>query len=268
MQRVAFYLALTTIMLAAKTVFADAEVYVAARADGKDGAGTATDPFNASTQAKFDALFARFGANTTIHLGPGTYHTKGAASFSVKPYWKIHGAGYEVTRIIQDRTGNIRCTVFLGTADGVEIEDLSIDCGFQNQQVVKGKIKANAMAIGIFGSHLAVRRCWFKNYGNPWYDDDTGENFAVFIGSADPANAENLIVEDCIFAGMPPLLPGGQVVFSSVLTLAGGPPKNDLKAGNWARGLIARRNHFTGFHFGCHGITLNGAGRDDYRQCL
>ena len=142
MRRLAFYLALATTVLAAKTVFADAEVYLAARTDGKDGTGTATDPLNASTQAKFDALFAHFGPNTAIHLGPGTYHTKGVASFSVKPYWKIHGAGYEVTKIIQDRTGQVDCMVFCGRGDGVEIEDLSIDCGFESQQVVNGKIKA------------------------------------------------------------------------------------------------------------------------------
>ncbi len=141
------------------------------------------------------------GPAIAVHIGPGTYHTKGGASFEVKSFWKIHGAGYEVTRIIQDLTGKIGCCVFCGRADGVEIEDLSVDCGFQNQQVVKGKIKANASAVGIGGNHLAVRRCWFKNYGSP-YDQDTGENFAVFIGSADPDNGEDLIVEDCIFAGM------------------------------------------------------------------
>ena len=232
----------------------DGEYYLSARTDGKDGAGTCIDPFNASTQPRFDALFAAFGPNTAIHLGPGTYHTKGGVMFQVKSYWKIHGVGYEVTRIVQDRTGQVGCCMFRGTADGVEIEDMSFDCGFQNQQVVKGKIKANASAIGIGGNHIAIRRCLVKNYGSP-YDADTGENFAVFIGSADPANGEDLIVEDCIFTGMSDLLAGGQ----SVLTLAGGPPKNDLKTGNWARGLIARRNHFTGYHYGCHGITVDGA---------
>ena len=251
MRRTAFFLIVMAV--AVTNAFAEAEVYLAGRADGQAGAGTAADPFNAGTQDRFDALFAGFGSNTAVHLGPGTYHTKGAASFSVKPYWKIRGAGYEVTRIIQDGIGKIHCAVFAGRADGVEIEDLSIDCGFQNQQVVNGKIKANASAIGIGGSHIAVRRCYFINYGSP-YDADTGENFAVFIGSADPANGENLVVEDCIFAGMTPLLKSGQ----SVLTIAGGPPRNDLKAGNWARGCIARRNHFTGFHYGGHGITMSG----------
>jgi hypothetical protein len=239
---------------AAPAVPTAGEVYLSPRTDGKDGTGTACDPLNASTQQRFDALFASFGPHMAIHLGPGAYHTMGQAKFHVKPYWKIHGAGCEVTRIIEDKTGEIYCTVFRGLADGVEIEDLSVDCGFQNQQVVEGTIRANAAAIGIGGSHLAVRRCWFKNYGSP-QDKYTGENFAVFLGSADPANGEDMVVEDCIFAGITPLLCNGQ----SVLTLAGGPPRNDLKAGNWARGLIARRNHFTGYHPGCHGITVDGA---------
>ena len=255
MRNIALFLALTS--LSAATALAGSEVYVGIRTDGKNGSGTATDVFNANTQETFDALFAGFGPNTTIHLGPGAYHTKGQASFMVKPYWKIRGAGYEATKIIQDKIGKIGCIVFSGVADGVEIEDLSVDCGLQNQQVVNGKIKANASAIGIFGSHLAVRRCLFKNYGSP-YDADTNENFAVFIGSPAPASGENLIAEDCIFTGMP-LLPGGQVVFSSVLTLAGGPSKNDLRAGNWARGVVARRNHFTGCHYACHGITVDGS---------
>jgi hypothetical protein len=241
------------IVLGACVGWGDTEVYLGARADGREGTGTAADPFDAGTQKKFDRLFANFGSNTAIHLGPGTYHTKGAVSFSVKPYWKIRGAGYGVTRIIQDNAGRIHAQVFGGRADGVEIEDVSIDCGFQNQQVVNGKIKANASAIGVGGSHIAVRRCLIKNYGSP-YDAETGENFAVFIGSADPANGENLVVEDCIFTGMTPLLKSGQ----SVVTIAGGPARNDLTAGNWARGCIARRNHFTGFHYGCHGITMSG----------
>jgi hypothetical protein len=111
-------------------------VYLSVRTDGHEGTGAIMDPYNASTQEKFDALFKSFGPNTAIHLGPGTYHTRGAAIFEVKPYWKIRGAGYEVTRIIQDNAKQIGCTVFAGRADGVEIEDLSIDCGFQNQQVV------------------------------------------------------------------------------------------------------------------------------------
>ena len=109
------------LIMAASLAFADAEVYLGVRTDGQAGTGTAIDPLDAGTHEKFDRLFAGFGSNTGIHLGPGTYHTKGAASFSVKPYWKIRGAGYGVTRIIQDLTGQIGCTVFRGRADGVEI---------------------------------------------------------------------------------------------------------------------------------------------------
>ena len=100
------YLCMAVLATAVNVGFADTEVYLAARADGRDGAGTATDPFDAGSQEKFDQRFASFGSNTAIHLGPGTYHTKGRNSFEVKPYWKIRGAGYEVTRVIQDRTDN------------------------------------------------------------------------------------------------------------------------------------------------------------------
>ena len=97
-----------------------------------------------------------------------------------------------------------------------------------------------------------MRRCLFKNYGSS-NEPETGENFAVWVGRPDPNRGENLIVEDCIFTGMSPL-----AICSSVLTLGGGPPKNDLRACNWANGVIARRNHITGYHYGCHGITTGG----------
>ena len=84
----------------------------------------------------------------------------------------------EVTKIIQDGTGKPHACVFSGQDGGIEIEDLSIDCGFQNQRRVNGVIKCNASAIGLCGSHIAVRRCMVSNYGSP-YDDECGENFAV-----------------------------------------------------------------------------------------
>ncbi|MCY3019576.1 MAG: hypothetical protein NTW87_11180 [Planctomycetota bacterium] len=251
MQRFAFLLILVVLTTAA---LAESEVYISARTDGQDGTGTPADPFNGSTQQKFDGVLAKLGPGTTIHIGAGTFHTKGEASFKLQPNTKVRGAGMEVTKIIQDGTGKVSAIVFAGRADGVEIEDLSIDCGYQNQRVVDGKIKANVAAINLGGSHIAVRRCLVRNYGSP-YDAETGENFAVFIGSPDPDNGENLVVEDCIFAGMSPLCAAG----ASVLTIAGGPPANTLEAGNWARGTVARRNHFTGYHYGCHGVTMSGA---------
>jgi hypothetical protein len=250
MRRIALLMIVTG--LAAATALADSEVYLAIRTDGKDGTGTAADPYEAGTQQKFDARFAGFGSNAAIHIGAGTFHTKGEASFTLKPNTKVRGAGMEVTKLILDCSGKSHACVFEGTG-GIEIEDLSIDCGYENQRKVNGVIKCNAAAIHIGGNHLAVRRCMVGNYGSP-YDDECGENFAVGIFQGPATDGENRVVEDCVFTGMSPLSPTG----CSVLTLSGGPLSNKINVPSWSRGAVARRNYFLGYHPGCHGITMSG----------
>jgi hypothetical protein len=83
----------TLLAFLATTVLAQNEIYLSARADGKGGTGAAADPLNASTQAKFDAIFASLKPNTAVHIGEGTYHTKGEASFKVQPNTKLRAAG-------------------------------------------------------------------------------------------------------------------------------------------------------------------------------
>jgi hypothetical protein len=238
---------------AATTALAQSEIYLSARADGKDGTGSAADPRNAATQAQFDAIFASLKPNTAVHVGAGTYHTKGEASFRLQANMKIRGAGMEVTKIIQDGTGKPHACVFQGNDGGNEIEDLSIDCGFENQRKVNGLVKCNASAIGLCGSHIAVRRCMVSNYGSP-YDDECGENFAVTMCQGPETDGVDRVIEDCVFTGMSPLSPTG----CSVLTMSGGPMSSKVDVPSWSRGAVARRNHFLGYHPGCHGITMSG----------
>jgi len=113
--------------------------------------------------------------------------------------------------------------------------------------------KCNAAAIHLGGDNLAVRRCLVKNYGSP-YDQECGENFAVSMWQANETDGEDMVAEDCVFTGMSPLSPCG----CSVLTISGGPSKSDIQLPNWTRGAVARRNHFMGYHPGCHGITMSG----------
>ena len=244
---------LTLAAAATASAWAQSEIYLSARADGKDGTGMAADPFDASTQAKFDAVFASLKPSSTVHIGAGTFHTKGVASFTLPANTKVRGAGMEVTRLIQDGTGKAHAGVFQGEAGGYEIEDLSIDCGFENQRKVNGVIKCNASAINLRGSHMAVRRCRVKNYGSP-YDQECGENFAVSMWQANNTDGEDMVAEDCVFTGMSSLSPCG----CSVLTISGGPSKGDVQLPNWTRGALIRRNHFMGYHPGCHGITMSG----------
>src|SRR5258708_5686842 len=84
------------------------EVWIAARTDSVAGSGTQNDPYDGSTQAKFDALLnstLNYHPNTRIHLGPGTFQTNG---FQISPTiggvlletgWKIIGSGMEVTTL-------------------------------------------------------------------------------------------------------------------------------------------------------------------------
>jgi len=239
--------------LATTSVLAQSEVYLATRADGKEGTGTAADPLNASTQARFDAIFAALKPGSTVHIGAGTYHTTGEASFKLRANTKVRGAGMEVTQIVQDGTGKPRAVVFLGLEGGNAIEDISIDCGFENQRKVKGVVKCNASAITLYGSHLAVRRCRISNYGSP-YDDECGENFAVTMCQGPDTDGVDRVIEDCVFTGMSPLSPTG----CSVLTMSGGPLSSEVQFPSWSRGAVARRNHFLGYHPGCHGITMSG----------
>jgi hypothetical protein len=54
-------------------------VWIAARNDRVAGTGTHNDPYDGSTQAKFDALMSTMPTNTCVHLGPGVFQTNGYA---------------------------------------------------------------------------------------------------------------------------------------------------------------------------------------------
>lgn len=58
------------------------DIWIAARTDGVNGSGTLNDPYDGSTQARFDAIMKAITIQTesnpvTIHLGPGTFETNG-----------------------------------------------------------------------------------------------------------------------------------------------------------------------------------------------
>lgn len=133
------------------------EVWLAVRTDGLPGAGTAEDPFDASTRVKFDTLMASFGSYTTIHLAPGTYETRGkdvyfnraagtdgAPEWVVLSGWKILGAGIGVTTIKLvinatelfngGDTGHGYCifSKWAVPTDDVTIKDLTLDLNWDN----------------------------------------------------------------------------------------------------------------------------------------
>src|SRR5215831_14945122 len=77
--------------------------------DGTDntGDGSAGNPWVRSTPDSFDSLMAgsTISANSTIHLMAGTFHS----TFGIHPknYWKLRGAGIDVTTIRIDSLDNV-----------------------------------------------------------------------------------------------------------------------------------------------------------------
>src|SRR5256885_2443269 len=130
------------------------DVWIAVRADGVAGTGTESDPYDGSTQVKFDALMNSFGEYTTIHLGPGTFETRGYSNEAFSgghPTWqpkkgmKILGSSIDVTILKIVNAGSYNNTTlenglyfaisstFGNVVHHLEISDLTIDSNMSGQ---------------------------------------------------------------------------------------------------------------------------------------
>src|SRR4030095_13977006 len=156
--------------------YADGNIVVVAGADGPDGAlynGTfsihgvsqnqfkyymVADPGANATGTltctldpyEFDALMRSLPVNTTIHLGPGTFETKGFclsapaifASWQPKSGWRIVGSGIDVTvlKVVEATIPDAHYfgigTIFYNSAyrlNGFEVSDLTVDSNLPGQ---------------------------------------------------------------------------------------------------------------------------------------
>lgn len=81
--------------------------WIARRSDGQAGTGTHSDPLSANTPERFDELLNSFDPLTVVHLGPGTFYTRGyydggASSgygWQVKQKMCIAGSGVDLTTL-------------------------------------------------------------------------------------------------------------------------------------------------------------------------
>lgn len=72
------------------------EIWIEHRADRERGSGKATDPFDGSTQELFDAIIRAAPPSTLIHLGVGTFLTRGII---LKDGFRLVGRGKKLTTI-------------------------------------------------------------------------------------------------------------------------------------------------------------------------
>lgn len=192
----------------------DKEVWIAIREDRKRGSGTAEDPFDGSTQAKFDALLhARSIANTTnitIHLGPGIFQTTGSKTwasggFFVGPGWKIIGVGMYNTTVqlsAYPSAAGANGTIVLDTSNtlnaaGAEVRDLTVDCNWSNLGAASG---TKISAVSLHGNDCKIQRVRAINaYGN---NAAGAESFPLVVGNyttgGNYQNVTGALIENCV----------------------------------------------------------------------
>jgi hypothetical protein len=163
-------------------------IYIAPRKDRKPGSGTPSNPFNASSAAKFDALIQRFSRNAAIYYAPGVYYTKGwqpGHPQTANPNCYHIGAGIDQTIVRLDPTavlesgGNGSITIFAcdynQRSDGFEVWNMTVDGNAdQNRQFQSGT--GIIALIGCQGNNILIQGDKFMGWGTKG-----GEVSPIFI---------------------------------------------------------------------------------------
>jgi len=182
------------------------EVWLSPRLDGIAGTGSQTDPFNASTQTKFDAIITSLGTQPVIvHLLPGNYQTLGVTIYSG---WQIIGAGIDITKLtyVGNNTVNgyslfaVIWSWLLGDdhASNMRVADLTIDGNVHEDNT-------NKVVLGVIlrgGDNNTIERVRATNVSSPstspnapWLD----ERFILWIHCDGRAwNSQGNIIRDSI----------------------------------------------------------------------
>lgn len=190
------------------------QVYIWYRTDGVAGIGTQSEPFDGSTQAKFDALFTSLQGITglTIHLGPAPSTAPFQTNVATKPWfvkngWKIIGSGMYQTYV--QAIGNMHLinygiSVFFSdpsvSTNNIIISDLTVD---NNSTLLSstadtgsgGEKNYKSAAINLFGSNNTVERVRSINsYGSL---ANLQERFDIAISSPNTITTSGNTIRFC-----------------------------------------------------------------------
>lgn len=234
--------------------------YIAIAEPGSTPAGALTGGIKCVREREqFDAVMRSILPNTTIHLGPGAFLTRGthgayAGGWEVKSGQKIYGAGIGVTTLKLVNAAfpewmYIAITVrdYFNITDSAEVADLTIDCNISGQL----HPQVATAAVHLQGRDLKVRRVRAINFGS--YTRAYVENFVFFLSALHPnltdaqpqyaaSNGINMLFEDCIVEHFPPN-PG--VSNSFAFNFGGGERPND-GATTYHRGCAIRNCYING----------------------
>ena len=182
-------------------------IYLAVRTDGVAGTGTASNPFDASTAAKYDQLLATYSQNTVFNYAAGTYQTSGwrfRARKSAGTDCKHYGAGMDQT-VIQlvgandiSQDGVMFGTDYDATADGFELHNLTLDCNALGNPKFVNHL-GSIGAISAAGSNILIQGIKVIGFGT---SQAGSECFAVSIYPG-PAlswrSFDNITIDSCVF---------------------------------------------------------------------
>ena len=149
------------------------DIYLAVRQDGRRGSGSAQDPFDASSAAKYDAILGRFREATNFIYSPGIYETKGGyyrTRQTANPHCHHFGAGADrtVIRLVGSSQAATDGVIFAAdydaTVDGFELHDLTLDCNASGNPKFRDGIGAVG-AISVIGNNLLFSNLKVEHFG-------------------------------------------------------------------------------------------------------
>jgi hypothetical protein len=199
----------------------------------------------------FDTLMRAMPENTTVHLGPGVFETKGLAysvrTWQPKPGQKILGSGIDVTTLklvgaAVPETRYYAISHFYETfLHDVEVADFTIDCDLSGQP---GRY-VTCDAVGLKGRHIRIRRIRAINWGS--HSQTYVESFPLVSGATyaglnqETQQGVDSVIEDCIAERPTP----NPVNNSTILLLGGGETADDgMQA--YHRGCAIRNCYING----------------------
>ena len=187
--------------------------WIASRTDGRAGRGTEADPFDGSTQPRFDKILRKFWSerreNLVFHLGPGVFETFGNGGYIAGlrelgegwrclSGWEIRGSGQERTTLKltkqyehQGNWGSVGIATHDSFVNNVVVQDLTVDC---NHSAI-GNPRSSETGVSLHGSGHTIRRVTVRNVAGKGY-----EGFPIGIGAHGVDSSQNLI-EDCTITG-------------------------------------------------------------------
>ncbi|MBA3962064.1 MAG: hypothetical protein H0X40_09195 [Chthoniobacterales bacterium] len=202
------------------------QVYINFRTDGVAGTGNRVNPLDGSTQAKLDAIFKSFydvgTTNITFHLGPGTFHMKGAWDYdwAMLTGWHIKGAGRSLTIVKQvvgaagvnpGSNGALFSNGAALTFDNQSVEDLTCDCAWfrSGPGGDNSRPHGNFQGVNLYGANPTIRNVTVTGCG--WQDN---ECFAILTsgGVNDKNLPDNALYENVEVSG------GGAGIYRTHLT--------------------------------------------------